>query len=104
MRAWMLPVVLLIGCYSENKFAEDWATANCTLYDDCDYLSYQSFSDFEECYDEEVVDLHPDSQSDCDYDAKLAKTCVENVNQMSCEDLYEGDFPTACSKACQRGQ
>jgi hypothetical protein len=101
-------LVAVTGCYSEAKFSEDVADANCTLYESCDYLDQLDYEEYDECeyyqelqYDFEDITIWP---SGCDFDRNLAITCIEGINQMSCTDLEDGDFPIACEKVCLRGE
>lgn len=94
----LLSLILLAGCYNEKKYASDVAEAFCTLYDECQYLTPQGFADYSECFSG-VEDNYLERECE-DFHRKDAKTCVEEVNQMTCQDLYDGDFPSACSKDC----
>lgn len=95
------------GCYSESKFTEDIADANCTLYEDCDYLDQLDYEEYAECeyyqelqYDFEDASIWP---TGCDFDRAAAVKCIEGINQMTCQDLDDGDFPISCEQVCLKG-
>ena len=99
----MISLLMSVGCYSQSSYTEDVSVAFCTLYDDCDYLEVQQIADYDECIDVVSVSHDPENR-DCDWDAGMAKDCVEGINQMTCDDLYDSDYPLACDKTCTRGQ
>ena len=99
----MIMLAMVLGCYSKESYTEDVSVAFCTLYDDCDYLKVQQIDDYDACISVVSESQDPENR-DCDWDAGAAKSCVEDVNQMTCDDLYEADFPLSCEQVCTRGQ
>jgi hypothetical protein len=98
-----LTMMMTFGCYSKSSYTEDVSTAFCTLYDDCDYLEVQQIDDYDACIPVVSESQDPENR-DCDWDAGAAKECVEGINMMTCDDLYDSDYPLACEKTCTRGQ
>jgi hypothetical protein len=92
------------GCYSESKFTEDIADARCTLYEDCDYLGQLDYEEYAECeyYEELQYDFEDPTiwPTGCDFDRAAAIKCIDGINQMSCQDLTEQDFPLTCEQVC----
>jgi len=108
-RLWISAALLAVtGCYSESSFTEDIAVANCTMYEDCEYLDQLDYDDFQECeyYQKEQFNFEDKTiyPSGCDFDRSQAIQCIEGINQMTCADLEEGDFPISCEQVCLRGE
>ena len=102
-RLLILTTMMTVGCYSKSSYTEDVSAAYCTLYDDCDYFKVQQIDDYDDCLT--VVAERQDPENlDCDWDAGAAVECVEAINQMTCDEMYDGDYPLACEQVCTRGQ
>ncbi len=63
----------------------------------------QQIDDYDACIPVVSESQDPENR-DCDWDAGAAKECVEGINMMTCDDLYDSDYPLACEKTCTRGQ
>ncbi len=98
----MLPLLLLtLACgYQSDKFAEDMATATCTLYRDCEYLDSFGFASFDACVTTVQASYDPDTIDCPAYDGKASAECVDGVDAMTCDDLYAGAWPQACTSRC----
>ncbi len=87
---------MVASCYSLNTFWEDRAMAQCQLYEQCGYLSYVGAETFDDCFE-----AMTDTEYDCsDYNQAAARECVEGQEAMSCQDLEDGYYPTACTQVC----
>lgn len=98
MQLWLL--TLLACAYPAEDFAVDMADAVCGIYDECGYLDTFGFTSADECATTVQQSYDPE-QIDCaEYDKKKAEECVDGVIQMSCQDLYDSAWPTACDERC----
>ena len=92
--------VLVAGCYGQNRFATDFAEANCLLYTDCEVLDDFGFDSQETC-EATTSEAYTKDADGCEsYDHKAARDCVDGVNQMICEDIPGHTYPEACLTAC----
>ena len=98
----VLGVLLLTGCgLSEEKYASKIAEEACSLYEECDLLSY-----FGETYDACVTQMEAAAlayvQSEaCDYDGGAAKECLSEWKDATCEgDTSTDGSESACNDVC----
>ena len=90
----LLVVALAAGCGGAEAFLQDFAAAECALYEECGYLSYLGVEDAAGC--EEVVSSTP-----CDaYDAGAGDACLEGLDDLTCDAYAAGSWPAACDAAC----
>lgn len=79
--------------YEYTDFLEDYARAVCGKFDDCGYLN--DYFSMEDC----LAALR--SSGDCgDFDCDAARTCVEDILTVSCDDLAQGHGFDACARVC----
>jgi hypothetical protein len=103
----LVPVIALLitACgYKQEPFAEDYSTAICTLYSDCEVLqTVGGWEDMPTCLAEIKARVDPAADRCPDYDKKVGIDCVNGVNKMTCLDLTEDTFPQACVQVCPDG-
>jgi len=112
-----LTVGSLVGCYDEDTFAEDYATAICDNMASCETDAVDGYMElgldeetaqttFDDAYtmmcDTEAEESDgDDADSDCDFDKASAQTCVDEVEAMSCDFWTTGEgMPSACADVC----
>lgn len=98
----LLLVGLLVACgYKQEDFAPDYATAVCDLYVDCEILGVsQVYETVEDC-EAAVVEEKDEGGGNCDaYDKEKAEQCIQDLEAMSCDDLYAESWPASCDEAC----
>lgn len=107
---------LLVGCYNEDKFADDYATASCDNLAGCEADIVQAYVDLgmdeataQSTYDTtytaacetEAEDDGEDGEDECDFNSDEAQTCVDEVAAMSCDFWSTGvGYPESCSAVC----
>ena len=79
--------------YTLHEWAEDYIALVCALFDECELI------DEEECL--EMMD--PDEIECQGFDARAAQDCMDGLEQTSCEQFMEGDYPSACDDVCDDG-
>ncbi len=93
----LLPVV--VGCYSEERFAESATRAFCTrtfecAEDDSSELelldTLYRWDDAAECILDFDSDDWIETDPDCTYDASLARECVKKIRAEDCDDRFLG--------------
>ena len=95
---------LAAGCYGQDRFASDFAEANCLLYSDCEVLDDFGFDGIEQC-EATTSESYTKESGGCDsYDREAARDCVDGVNQMICEDIPGNTYPEACLTACSSAE
>ena len=100
MRAVVL-VVFLAGCGTsvpeevpEDEFAAYAAAVTCERIEECARAAYEvAYYGMADCRatEERGWDAVVDLLGDCDYSAKRAGDRLREVQEMDCEDWYEGD-------------
>ena len=114
-----LAVIALSACgYSEDDFTDDYTDAFCTKLSDCegdivtaytelgmDEASAQTTYDDTyalACESEATEDSGGDVESECEFNSDNAKTCVADVEAMSCEFFTTGTgYPESCNGVCE---
>lgn len=93
----------LTGCYTKEEFQTDYNTSTCEWFDSCGFLPALGYDSVDECIDERDRLDDRDSEEGIDncaeYDPDNAKTCIEDLESLSCED-YEEEFSASCEAAC----
>ena len=83
--------------YGQDAFSTDYAEAVCTLYQQCEVMRVRAgYEDYQECAD----DVSAAAGGCAGFTSKQAIECVDAVNTLQCDDLFEGDWPEACAEAC----
>jgi hypothetical protein len=98
--------VALVGCnkYKQADFVNDYAEAVCTLYEQCEVLTVtEDFADKTECLTTVGREVDETAGACAEWDEEQGLSCVNGLNEMSCEELYAGDWPEACADACPDG-
>ena len=101
MPALILACTLLAACgYKQDEFATDYADSTCTLYNDCAALDVLGYEDKASCVAALGSTFNPASNVCEGWDNELAETCIMQIDQLACEQLYDGVFPTVCDSVC----
>ena len=81
----------LAACgYSEDSFSDDLASAYCAWAVEC-YSTELNYADEAAC-----LAAYSGVDAEGDYDASQAKTCVSDVEALTCSDAMT-DFPASCA-------
>lgn len=100
-----LPAVVACGGdkYEQSAFSKDYAEAVCTLYEQCEVLTVAGqYADADECNIE--VSAEVDGKDGCTgFNEVSAIDCVDALNTLQCTELFDGDWPEECDKACKDG-
>ncbi len=109
----MRPLFLMVlgglvatGCkYKQDEFAADYASATCTLYDECEVLDLYGYEtdDRQSCVAALKTSYAPSSNTCEGFDPETAETCIMQIEQLACEQLYDDVFPTICDTVCTAG-
>jgi hypothetical protein len=93
------------GCgYKQDEFSTDYSTAICLMYEQCDVLTeVEGYADAAECKTAIAAQVDADAGRCPDYDKKVAVDCVNGVNQMTCEALWDNQWPASCNQVCPDG-
>lgn len=103
-RLLLLSCSLLVACgYKQDEFATDYAQASCTLYEDCAVLDQLGYEDRAACVADQQAAFAPSSNTCEGYDNELAETCIMQIDQLACEQLYDDVFPAVCATVCSGG-
>lgn len=101
MSARALIAVCLVssGCYTQEEYLTDQADATCTWYERCGNLGTLGYASWQECFDEVSAWDEADPPECAEYDAGMARECVEGISALACE--YDpADYPAACASVC----
>lgn len=83
--------------YGQDAFSTDYAEAVCTLYQQCEVMRVRAgYEDYQAC----AADVAATAESCAGFKSDPAIECVDAVNTLQCDDLFEGDWPEACADAC----
>lgn len=108
---WCL-LILLLACRSESEFVEALPEAYCEslfrCYDrleaDCSSLSCL-WPDQASC-EAELREAYPVGHRACPDDQRFradeAEACLTDFDELSCELLVSGDWPSSCQAVCVR--
>ena len=105
MRQVVISLALLIGisgCSSHDQYMTNRADATCAVWDRCELLGVIGYEDFDECFNElydESVESEIIAGGCLDYDSAAAASCVDDLNNMSCDSNFE--TPSSCLEVCQ---
>ncbi len=101
-----LALVAAVGCgsdeekYAQATFADDYSDAVCTLYAQCQVLTVSAgYEDEATCQDDVAAKVEGCSG----YKDTVALKCVDAVNTLQCQELFDGDWPEDCASACSDG-
>lgn len=105
MRALPLAGLLIAGCYSEQRFVEDFDLAFCEKVFECSdasVLPFLPYDDVAGCQDyrAEQTDEEDPLGEDCVYDAREAEACVTEYAALSCGAYEDGEQPQSCDRVC----
>lgn len=100
-------LLTLTACYSEDQYVDDYFRVTCDKTFECydeDTLALFGYGESaDECYDffMEAYNAADDGGDDsCDFVSGEAKTCIAELEALSCDDYMAGSFPAACSAVC----
>jgi len=80
-------LAMLVGCgMSEDSFKDKSLEATCQWLVDC----FSLFADVDTCISESDTGTVDES---CEYDAKKAKECVDDLEALTCDDT---EAPASC--------
>lgn len=90
-------LVALTGCgLSEDKYAEESIRLSCEFIIEC-FADLDLYEDVDECITEVTADQE-DPPEDCVYDAKAAKDCLSELEDMACPAAGElPETPDVCN-------
>ena len=94
-----LLALLATGCgYTAEEFQADYAEAHCAVYDQCALLGVSEiYTSLEDCVAQVEASVAVET---CEFDRETAQECVDALNTMSCDDLYDDAWPGSCAAAC----
>lgn len=116
-----MAITALAACsYSEDDFATDYTDAYCTKLSDCEADIITAYTDmgldeataqttYSDTYtlvcESESTDTEDtaaeDTESECVFNSDNGKTCVTEIEEMSCDVFSTGEgFPESCSSVC----
>lgn len=102
-----IPVLTLalVACgYPQEDFAVDYTAAVCQLYQDCEVMTTLAGHETRGECNAAVLAQVDEAAGRCpDYDKKVALDCVNAINQMQCQAIYDDAWPAACSQVCPDG-
>lgn len=100
----MLALMMMACGYQQDEFSVDYTAAVCQLYEDCEVLTtLAGYETRGEC-NGAVIATVDEARGRCpDYDKKIALDCVNGINQMKCQAIYDDAWPQACSQVCPDG-
>ncbi len=85
--------------YDYEQFADDMLQASCDKLDECDF--YTEYFTYEDCLALGDPGDTGHQSWDCeDYDDDAARQCVEDWQNISCDDFIEGHGLESCSDVC----
>jgi hypothetical protein len=83
-------LLLLPGCgVNEDNYVEKFAKVVCELYYDCFEEFGEYWDDVDACVDEtaELLDDGDESYTDCEFDSKNARKCIDSYEAITCEQI-----------------
>lgn len=89
--------------YKQDEFSADYATATCNLFEACEVLDLLEYDDLASCKAEQSQTYDPITNVCEGWDQDVAEQCIMEIDQLSCEALYEDVFPTVCDNVCAVG-
>lgn len=95
-----LPLLLLLGCYSQEEFVSDENAAICGWYERCDLIGTLGYDDAADCTAELNAWDEQEPPVCKGYDAGAASECVEGYALIDCEAEGTPTYPAACDDAC----
>ncbi len=102
---WLVPAAFLVsGCYTQEKYNEDLAQANCDWYDRCELLTTLGFESVDDCLSEYAAWSDEDAEACEDYDANAAKDCVAGLEALGCGEDRAENYPAACADVCAQAE
>lgn len=100
----MLALLLMACGYQQDEFAIDYTAAVCTLYEQCEVMTtVAGYEDRGECNADILAKVDAEKGRCPDYDKKVALDCVNGINQMKCQAIYDDTWPAACNQVCPDG-
>jgi hypothetical protein len=95
-------LLLTAGCgMNEDSFNKKAAKEHCQQLKKCERGYFDGeWDNVSECFDD-VVDEYEDvaedaDDADCDFEPDEAKTCVQSLKKMDCNDFTDGDWLDDC--------
>ena len=90
----MFLAFIFVACQQENKRSQAYADAVCDLHETCETLTAFGYASANEC-----IEQVTDSSNAISADKELWQTCIDEVYDTNCEDLYsEESMPTCFSE------
>lgn len=85
---------------SEDRFATKAAQEWCEFYSECGTL--ESYGDTVDACEAVVEELTKDylSAPDCEYDGGLARQCLRDISEQSCDAGEDSQGDVACDDVC----
>lgn len=95
-----MALLALTACYNESNYEADYTEASCAKTFECYDEAQQEnllWEDEDTCIDQRD---EKDISEDCEFNSGAAQACVEETQAMSCQDFYDGRWPTNCEIVC----
>jgi hypothetical protein len=108
----------LVGCYNEDKFADDFSTEACAKATECESMVADYYvnefgmdADTAASSAKAITDAYcatsdaegdDDTSSDCAFNSANAKDCVDGISAATCEESAMGwTMPDSCTNVCE---
>ena len=103
MRTLIAATLALAACGNkQEEFAASYAESVCQLYVDCEVLLLlKGYESVDQC--EADVGGSVDEASCPDFDKDAGEGCLTGLAAMSCDDLFNEEWPEDCDAACAGG-
>ncbi|MBW1879515.1 MAG: hypothetical protein JRJ84_14220, partial [Deltaproteobacteria bacterium] len=80
-------VLALTGCrWSEARFFDEYAEADCTFLMDCldpAVLTFLGWGSLADCIEDKGTEAVTEAQG-CEYNPRAARSCVKGIEEMTC--------------------
>ena len=100
---WTMGALVALGCgvADEADYVASRADAECARLEACALGYFESeYADADDCADERGEELEQQhdlfAEIECDFVVDEAGPCVSRIRGMSCEDVAEGEWDSAC--------
>lgn len=100
---WTLGALVALGCAIEDEadYVASRADAECARLEVCALGYFEAeYADADDCAGERAEEIEQENEFfaevECEFDAEQAGPCVSRIRGMSCEDVAEGEWQSAC--------
>lgn len=96
----LLPALLLAGCGTTwEEWADDAWAAECSRMEECGILSQLHWT-LEECLGSRLGDTGGEAAACAAFDPARARSCLDQVESVTCEDYLLGRNMDDCEQVC----